>query len=145
MSIDIPAVVAGYITCLLWSESCRGSAGNASDEHEHNTDDPQDCDASLHTIGYDADDLTEAARKEIESDVADFVMSNAADILALVNTGEADADDIGHNFLLSRNGHGTGFWDRGWGVFGDRLHAAAKAYGDTSAYATEDGAVGVDG
>ena len=34
-------------------------------------------------------------------------------------------EQVGHNLWLSRNGHGTGFWDRGF-LHGDFLHARAK-------------------
>ena len=40
-----------------------------------------------------------------------------------------DVTDAGHDFWLSRNGHGTGFWDRGLGEIGDKLHEAARACG----------------
>jgi hypothetical protein len=40
-----------------------------------------------------------------------------------------DVTDAGHDFFLSRNGHGTGFWDRGLGEVGEKLHNAASAYG----------------
>ena len=40
-----------------------------------------------------------------------------------------DVTDAGHDFFLSRNGHGTGFWDRGLGEVGDKLHEAASAFG----------------
>lgn len=33
----------------------------------------------------------------------------------------------GHDFWLTRNGHGAGFWDRGYGDDGDTLTAAAEA------------------
>ena len=34
-------------------------------------------------------------------------------------------EQVGHNLWLSRNGHGVGFWDRGF-VHGDFLHARAE-------------------
>lgn len=134
--IDIEAVVREYIRTLLWSESCMGTAGG---DHEHNTDNPEDCDASLEFIGYDADDLAPEARKEIEQDVRDFCEANGAD---LVDLGPGE---IGQNFLLSRNNHGTGFWDRGWGELGDRLHDAASVYGTMGAYVGDDDLVYVHG
>lgn len=30
-------------------------------------------------------------------------------------------EQIGHDFWLTRNGHGAGFWDRGQGALGDKL------------------------
>lgn len=44
----------------------------------------------------------------------------------------------GHDFALTRNGHGAGFWDRGYGAVGDRLTEAAQAYGEHSVL-TDDG------
>ena len=35
-------------------------------------------------------------------------------------------DHLGHDLFLSMGGHGTGFWDRGLGEVGDRLHKAAR-------------------
>jgi hypothetical protein len=40
-----------------------------------------------------------------------------------------DVTDAGHDFWLSRNGHGVGYWDRGLGEVGEKLHKAAAAYG----------------
>lgn len=37
----------------------------------------------------------------------------------------------GHNFYLSRNGHGAGFFDLGLGWAGTVLQDAAKVYGET--------------
>ena len=36
----------------------------------------------------------------------------------------------GHDFALTRNGHGTGFWDRGLGEMGDMLTEECKPYGE---------------
>ena len=48
-------------------------------------------------------------------------------------------DDLGHDFWLSRNGHGTGFGDRGLGALGDKLHALAKSFKECTAYEGDDG------
>lgn len=44
---------------------------------------------------------------------------------------EQAGDDAqnGHDFWLTREGHGAGFWDRGYGQVGDELSKAAKIYG----------------
>lgn len=39
MNIDIQEVIRGYVECLLWSQSCNGTA-LTGDGHEHNTNDP---------------------------------------------------------------------------------------------------------
>lgn len=40
-----------------------------------------------------------------------------------------NAELSGHDFALTRNGHGTGFWDRGLGDIGYMLSNSAAAYG----------------
>ena len=39
------------------------------------------------------------------------------------------AEMAGHDFALTRNGHGAGFWDRGLGEMGDMLSKECKPYG----------------
>ncbi len=46
----------------------------------------------------------------------------------------------GHDFWLTRNRHGAGFWDRGLGTIGDELTNAAQQYGE--AYVEIDGGSG---
>jgi hypothetical protein len=48
---------------------------------------------------------------------------------------------IGHDFWLTRNRHGAGFWDRGLGDLGDKLTAAAHTYGESNLYVGDDGQV----
>ena len=57
-------------------------------------------------------------------DCADFQQTHADD-LSQAGTPAQN----GHDFFLTRNHHGTGFWDRGYGVVGERLSNASKAYG----------------
>lgn len=52
-----------------------------------------------------------------------------------------EGDTIGHNLFLSANGHGTGFWDRGYGEDGDLLHERAEACGTFDLYVGGDGLV----
>ncbi|WP_435634332.1 hypothetical protein ACSC9U_18330 [Pseudomonas solani] len=44
----------------------------------------------------------------------------------------------GHDFWLTRNGHGAGYWDRGLGDLGDKLTAAAKTFGGVDLYLGDD-------
>lgn len=43
-----------------------------------------------------------------------------------------NAELAGHDFALTRNGHGAGFWDRGLGEMGDMLTEECKPYGSHS-------------
>ncbi len=51
------------------------------------------------------------------------------------------SESIGHDFWLTRNGHGTGFWDRGLGDVGDRLSKRAEGAGTSDAYVGDDGRI----
>jgi len=63
----------------------------------------------------------------------DFVVANQADL------AEISPELAGHDFVLTRNRHGAGFWDRGYGDKGDRLTKAAHVYGDASLYEGDNG------
>lgn len=107
--------VDGYVDCALWS---------STDEH----DAPMD--------NLDAE-LSDAARAAMQSDCDDFWASNYADLRTL------DAGEAGHDFWLTRNGHGAGFWDRGLGELGERLTRASKAHGSSDLYIGDDGEIHV--
>ncbi len=62
-------------------------------------------------------------------DCIDFALAHFP-LLAQVELTQAFRH--GQDFYLTRNGHGTGFWDRGYGDVGKRLTEAAKIYGSTS-------------
>ena len=57
-------------------------------------------------------------------------------------TGSADIDGmLEHHYILTRNGHGTGFWDGAWGSMGDTLTRLAKHKPEIEAYVGDDGLV----
>lgn len=49
------------------------------------------------------------------------------------------SDQFGHDLALTRNGHRTGFWDRGLGELGDESTALAKKLGTEQPYKGDDG------
>lgn len=69
----------------------------------------------------------------VRSEVDEFLTANSTDLDGL------DYGQIGHDITLTRNGHGSGFWDRGLGERGERLTASAHVLGNLSAFVTEDG------
>jgi hypothetical protein len=111
---DVEAFVRGYVDCALWS-----SSGFDSDE-------------SLEAQNYGPDDLTAEAFDAIRRECRDFVLANIADLAGI------DPAQSGHDFWLTRNHHGAGFWDRGLGEVGTRLTAAAHAYGESDLYIGDD-------
>ena len=101
-----------YIECALWSS------------HD---DDGVPLDAN-----YIVDDIAPETVVHMQADCAKFQQENAEDI-----AGREQA--AGHDFWLTRNGHGAGFWDGDWPEAGDRLTAAAMAAGVVELYVGDDG------
>lgn len=110
--------IAAYIDCALWA----GLDWTTGGDHNPPLDE-----------SYGAADLAPEALAEIIADVEAFTADNAADLADL------DAAQVGHDFYLTRNGHGAGFWDRGLGDVGERLTQAAKVYGTSELYPGDDG------
>jgi hypothetical protein len=48
-------------------------------------------------------------------------------------------DYAGHDFWLTRNHHGCGFWDRGLGELGDQLTKASQQFDEIDLYVGDDG------
>jgi hypothetical protein len=111
-----------YIATALWSstDNADDSGGEPLDAH------------------YSADDLAPATLASFTEDCADFETANADDLAAYQDaTGQVG----GHDFWLTRNGHGAGFWDRGLGALGQRLTDNAHAYGSVDLYVGDDGLI----
>ena len=114
--MNIETVTNHYLIAMLWSETAEDGT-------------PLDADFAL-------DDLTEAARNTAEGDCESFLEVAHADIAKLPDW--YTAEQLGHDFLLTRNGHGVGFWDRGLGDLGQQLTAAAQSYGTIHAFINDD-------
>ena len=55
--------------------------------------------------------------------------------------GTTDWSQVGHDFWLTRNRHGAGFWDRGLGELGDKLTESAHKFGEAYLYTGDDGLI----
>lgn len=119
MSIDLDDVVDGYIECALWS-----SVHYASED---------DSGTPMDDIA-DESDLAEEALEAMRADCEAFIE-------ATTDLDGLDAGQIGHDFWLTRNHHGAGFWDRGLGDRGDRLTKLAHSFGSCDLYIGDDGRV----
>lgn len=114
--MSLRAFTAAYITAALWAST---------------TDDGTPLD------DLDAD-LAPEARARMEADAADFYAANAPLWADAPDYGDGDA---GHDFWLTRNRHGAGFWDRGLGDLGRTLTDAAQAYGECDLVVGDDALV----
>lgn len=66
---------------------------------------------------------TKRAMEQARQDCEAFREENAADLEGM------DPSQAGHDFWLTRNRHGAGFWDRGLGELGERLSKSARVWG----------------
>jgi hypothetical protein len=123
MAVNIQAwfkeFMQAYLKCALWSSIITCEHGD--DCEDCGNGDPMDSQ-------YYVDDFATDTLTDQESQCRDFIAANWRDLRTL------DGSQCGHDFWLTRNGHGTGFWDRGYGELGDRLADASRVYGDVDLY-----------
>jgi hypothetical protein len=83
---------------------------------------------------YSIEDLAPETIAKMKADCDKFCAENAADI--------ADNEALaGHDFWLTRNRHGAGFWDGDWPEAGERLTAASYKFGEVNLYVGDDGLI----
>ena len=108
-----------YIEAALWS-----STDNSDDQGG----DPLDA-------NYGQDDIAPETLDKIRRDCVAFMRDHADDI-------GGDMERAGHDFWLTRNHHGAGFWDGDWDdEVGERLTEASHAYGSVDLYVGDDGLI----
>jgi hypothetical protein len=113
----------GYIDAALWS---------STDDSDEGGGEPLDS-------NYDVRDISPQAMADIISVCRNFQENNRELLeIAAAEDGQ-DAAHQGHDFWLTRNGHGAGFWDGDYEETGDRLTEAAKQYGESDIYVGDDG------
>jgi hypothetical protein len=113
--MNIERITHAYIVCALWAST--DDEGNPMDDR------------------YEPSDVALGSLQSAMSDITDFVEANR-ELL-----GDMDDERIGHDFWLTRNHHGAGFWDRGLGERGNQLTAAAHVYGSSDCYVGDNGKV----
>ncbi len=108
-------MLAAYIQAALWSSA--GDDGEPLDKK------------------YDCSGLSQECLVQFTEDCLNFQRDNEDDI-------GTELEQAGHDFWLTRNGHGAGFWDGDWqDEVGQRLTAASKAYGSCDLYIGDDGKI----
>ena len=95
--------------------------------------------------------VSDELRERIAADLADFTDKAAAmgfdpgEQLAVMLHPDNDGDpwnQVAHDFILTRNHHGAGFWDGDWHQpWGDRLTQLADTYGEINCYVGNDGLI----
>lgn len=84
---------------------------------------------------YNIENIDTITMIQIHADCQKFQNENAEDIGAW-------SSDAGHDFAMTRNGEGCGFWDGDWDKeTGDRLTEKAHAFGPYTLYVGDDGKI----
>ena len=75
-------------------------------------------------------ELSDDSASELADDIINFLAGLPASLVLQYALATGDTwQFFGHDFFLTRNGHGAGFWDRGLGELGEKLSEHARAYG----------------
>lgn len=88
---------------------------------------------SLEAGGFTVADIDDDVADSFAREVVEFCHVQHRDL------AELGAGQVGHDFVLTRNGEGAGFWDRGLGEVGDRLTEACRPYGGFHLYVGDNG------
>lgn len=128
--------VKGYLEAAFWT-----SCNDMYDSEEWDSEEAQDdirkglCGGNIpKDSGYA--DLALTALNEVIDDCKAF-QEYAADLLEEAYSRDYSEEQAGHDFWLTRNGHGTGFWDRDeldHEGLGDRLAKRARKQGGVDAF-----------
>lgn len=89
------------------------------------------------------DMLAPETLQSVIEDCRQFQERNAETLAAAYAQDYAE-EQAGHDFWLTRNGHGAGFWDRGLGEIGDRLKTACgwrTDFPEVNLYLGDDGPI----
>jgi len=109
--------IKSYITAALWS---------STDQVDEQGGEPLDA-------NYSPDDLAPETLARIQADCESFYRDHIEDIVSNVSRA-------GHDFWLTRNRHGSGFWDGDWEKeTGRRLTEASHKFGELELYVGDDG------
>jgi len=114
--MNLETVLTHYIAAALWS---------TTDESTPEGGEPMD-------DNYDRQDLSRSCLFAMRRDCKAFI--EAADEADLLEEYPDTEEQFGHDFWLTRCGHGVGFWDRGYGDLGSRLTELSKAEGNVDIY-----------
>lgn len=124
---SLDAFTLAYIEVMLWSTSDYNDGGN-------------DCEHLDAT--YDYTDLSDSALAAIVADCTAFQATHGDAIDAAETPWRDNREQAGHDFWLTRNRHGCGFWDGDWPEpLATTLTDASHAFGELSPYSGK----GLDG
>lgn len=121
MTTKLDEFTRAYIECALWS---------SNDDSREDGGDPLDA-------NYNITDIAPATLSRMAADCAAFQSEQES------NLTDYPDDAAGHDFWLTRNHHGAGYWEHDYGTAEQckALTGAAHAYGQADLYVGNDGLV----
>lgn len=147
-------MTVSYLETILWAERCllpvpedelvNGCMDVAEDHPLHGVDESGSLDDH-----FDIGDFTVESLEKAQEDCGDFF--DRADDAGLLDHVYRFANDvqIGHDFWLTRQGHGAGFWDGDYkdetDDVGDDLSELSKEFGECYVIVGEDGKLHLEG
>ena len=160
MSIKVNGVllsdsVVGYLETILWAETCMlpvpeeelvDGCMDVDDDHPlHGISESDPLDAH-----FGIDDFTVESLEKAKEEVGDFFdQADDAELIARAHRF-ADNSRIAHDFWLTRQGHGAGFWDGDYqddtDNVGDALSELSRKFSEfCNVFVDEDGCLHIDG
>ncbi len=123
--INFHTFVAGYKQAILFAETAIADGEDVEN-----------------LAGYD---FSEAALEVIYQDCRLFWDHNSEKVaLAIAASDDYDYERAGNDFWFSRQHHGVGFWDRGLGLVGDDLTAAAHSFTEKNIFINDTGLLEIE-
>jgi hypothetical protein len=120
MTTTLSTFARAYIECALWSST-------------DDNDEPLDA-------NYSIDDLAPETLAKMQADCEQFEKENAAAIAQYSEETDERDTQIGHDFWLTRNRHGAGFWESDSSQ-AQTLTDASHDFGSCDLYVGDDGLI----
>jgi len=126
---DLDDFTLGYLEAALWA---------STDESDESGGLPLD-------RNYGIEDIADECLQAAIADCQRFQEQNY-ELLGEADYSRSEYSDdemAGHDFFLTRNGHGVGYWDREFSddTVGDALTKAAEAFSEVDFYVGDDGLI----
>ena len=145
-----------YVEAALWStsaelgdcEKCGAKRVLTDPQTERHTcgGRVRGTDRSFQDLDFDVENIAETTLDSIVADCVKFQANNiewiSFDNRTTFPHRHSTHEYAGHDFWLTRNGHGAGFWDGDWKEpAATALDKSSKAFGEVNLYLGDDGLV----
>ncbi len=121
--------VNGYIEAILWADCLPFCESDGWHDAESGGREHLDVSSETRQAIIERGQLREFVADNLD-DLLQYVAACNSGVRVPYDASQGSPESFaGHDFYLTRAGHGAGFWNRDLGSLGDRLTEAAKAAG----------------